>query len=155
VTPAPSSRSTTATTGTFGGGPEISDDGSKEYVYDEKANAIYTRPSSGPPGLTGPVSEIRADLESGNARLAGRKTIDGRRLHVVRLEIGYIVYLDPVTYRPLFVDSPTREGRLERMRVATLEYLPRTRATMRLLSLPAQHPDAPVESNPAAWGGKP
>ena len=41
-----------------------------------------------------------------------------------------------------------------RLRVVALEYLPKTPATMRLLSLPAHHPGARVQSSPAAWNGK-
>jgi hypothetical protein len=40
------------------------------------------------------------------------------------------------------------------LRVVALEYLPKTAATLRLLSLPAQHPEARVKVNPAAWNGK-
>ena len=42
-----------------------------------------------------------------------------------------------------------------RLRVVALEYLRRTPDTLRLLSLPAQHPGARVEANPAASGAKP
>ncbi len=50
-------------------------------------------------------------------------------------------------------EYPTHSG-LVQLRVVALEYLPRTAETMRSLSLAAQHPGVPVESNPAARGGK-
>jgi hypothetical protein len=139
--------------GTLGGGPESSDDGTHEFVYDERAGTIYSRPSPAPLALSGPLSKIRADVASGRARLAGSTTIEGERVEVVKNSNGFIAYIDPKTYRPKFVDYPTRSGLL-RLRVVALEYLPRTPETMRSLSLAAQHPGVPVESNPAAWGGK-
>jgi hypothetical protein len=58
------------------------------------------------------------------------------------------------TGRPAFVDYPTGQG-VVRLRVVALEYLRRTSDTLRLLSLPAQHPGARVEANPAASGATP
>jgi hypothetical protein len=139
--------------GTLGGGPEISDDGTNEYLYDGPANTIYSRPSVAPLHLTGPLSQIRADLASGAAHVAGTATIDGRQLHVVRLPHGFVAYIDPSTYRPRFVDYPTGRG-VVRLRVAALEYLPKTAATLPLLSLQAQHPEARVKLDPSAWNGK-
>jgi hypothetical protein len=140
-------------TGTLGGGPEVANDGKKEYVYDEGANAIYTRGGASPPGLSSPLAQIRADLAGGRARALGSRTVGGATVNVVALPHGFVAYLDPKTSRPSFVDYPTRGG-LVRLRVVALEYLPRTPDALRLLSLTAQHPDARVAANAAAWGGK-
>jgi hypothetical protein len=67
-------------TGTLGGGPESADDGTKQYIYDERAKAIHTRPSPEPLWLSGPLSQIRADLASGRARLVGTTALDGARV---------------------------------------------------------------------------
>ena len=139
--------------GTLGGGPETADDGTKQYVYDERAEAIYRRPSPEPLRLSGPLSQIRADLASGKARLAGTTTIAGARVYKATLPYGFVAYLDPKTYRPSFIDYPTGRG-VVRMRVVALEYLRKTPRTLAELSLPAQHPGARVEANPDAWGGK-
>jgi hypothetical protein len=143
--------------GTFGGGPESANNGETEYMYNGKT--IYTRPNSAPLQLSDPLATVREELDSGKARVVGETTIEGASVYEITLPYGYVGYFETSTYRPLFIDSPTSgpsaaSGKLIRMRVVTLEYLPQTPENLRLLSLTAQHPDARVEQNPAAWGGK-
>jgi hypothetical protein len=140
--------------GDLGGGPEVANDGKTEFVFDEDANAIYTRRTTEPLRLSGPVAEVRSLLDSGRARLTGKTTIDGSPVHRISLQYGQVAYVDTATYRPLFIDSRDHGGPV-RLRVVELEYLPQTEKTTRLLSLPAQHPRARVRENPAAWGSKP
>jgi hypothetical protein len=60
-----------------------------------------------------------------------------------------------LSYRPLLLDDPQRDGTVIRLRVVAFEYLPQTSANLLLVSLAARHPGARVVLDPASKPGSP
>ncbi len=96
-------------------------------------------------------SDILAVLESGKARVTGHVDVDGR--DAVRIESvdGKQVYLvDASTYDPVEWTTTGNDGGVT-LRFPIYEKLPADSASMDLLSLRAQHPDAQVVHGAAAY----
>jgi hypothetical protein len=97
-----------------------------------------------------PITQIRAALRGGLARVLGTATVDGRAVYKIQFtgkdgaddSQKQIAYVDQQTYRPLALDAPQQNGHVIRLRVTAFQYLPATTANMRLLSLAARHPTA-------------
>jgi hypothetical protein len=134
--------------GPVDGQSEAADDGTTSSWYDASTNTIYQRPDSSSPTLIDPLSTVREELASGSSRVAGTVTIDGLSLYKIELPNGVIGYFDRTDYRPVYVDNPQRDGTVVRTRVITYEELPMTPQNEQLLSITAQHPRAPVDTNP-------
>ena len=105
-----------------------------------------------------PVTELREAISAGTAHDEGEAQLDGRTVRRIRIdpppgsrEPSY-AYVDPETFYPVQLDSPhgyiaPADGspavRLHLvMRTLLFEYLPRTPATLALVDIEAQHPDA-------------
>lgn len=128
---------------------EAADTGTTTLQYDPGTNTIYERPDSSPPTFTDPISQVREELERGQAHVAGTVTIDGTPLIKIDLPNGLVGYFDQTTYLPRYLDDPQRNGGdIVRLRVATYEYLPLSATNRTLLSIPAQHPGARLDTNP-------
>lgn len=140
--------------GTVGHEGEGSDNGTTSFEYDPGSNTMTEQRDTSPPTPIDPVSEIRQELASGQAQVAGTLVIGGSSLYKIDLPGGLIAYVDPSTYRPLYLDDPQRDGGVVRLRVVTLEYLPLTPSNRALLSVTAQHPTAHVATNPSYAPGK-
>jgi hypothetical protein len=134
--------------GEVGRQTEFSDDGRTSFEYDPATNTIYEQADVARPTFANPISEIRAELTSGQAQLVGTVMIAGAVLYKIDLPNGLVGYFDQSDYRPRFLDDPQRTGAAVRLRVAAYEYLPMTQANRALLSETAQHPNARLDSNP-------
>ena len=88
-------------------------------------------------GFSDPIATARQQLASGRATVAGLVTIDAARLYKVELPSGLVVYSDPGTYAPRYIDDPQRDGHVVRLRVADYRYLPLTPANLAQLHHPA------------------
>jgi hypothetical protein len=134
---------------------EFADDGTTSFEYNPDTNTIYERPDSSPPTFTDPVSQIRRELDTGRAQLAGTVVIGGASLYKIDLPNGLVGYFDGTNYRPRYLDDPQRDGTIVRLRVVAYEYLPMTKANRSLLSVAAQHPTARrVDATPPGEPGK-
>jgi hypothetical protein len=142
------------TKGPVGRQGEAADNGTTSFQYDASANTIYESPDSSPATLIDPISIVRDRLESGTAQVAGTVTIDGTSLYKIDLPNGVVGYFDRTDYRPMYLDNPQGDGSVVRARVVTYEQLPMTPENEKLLSITAQHPTAPVETNPNRAPGK-
>jgi hypothetical protein len=143
-------------TGTEGG----TVDGSEE-VYDPVRNTIYVAPpvtshldsppaGAAPPNecsfMAGFANQVRGLLSSGQARVAGHATIDGRdTIKIVSGANTYYVAADG-SYAPveLVNGSPTDKSGMSTFTFHAYGQLPAA-AGGRLLSLTAQHPTATVD----------
>lgn len=86
-------------------------------------------------------------LRSGEAREAGRVTIDGREgIRIVSSENPLRMVVDARTYRPLEWEIVSDDGIRSTTRFETYEWLPATRANRALLDIREQHPDAKVRA---------
>ena len=128
---------------------ESADDGTTSYQYDGSSNTIYERPDTSAPTSDDPVSLIKRELSEGHAQYEGEATLAGRRVYAIRLSSGLVAYVDETTCRPLALDDPQDDGSVLRLDVVVFEYLQRTPANLRLLSMTARHPDARVDTNPS------
>jgi len=135
--------------GPIGRAVEAANDGMTSYVYDAATNTVTKTPASSAPALVDPIAGVRAQLAHGDARVAGRATIDGATLYKIELPTGVIGYFRTTDYRPMYLDNPQRGGGVVRTRVATYEELPVGSANAKLLSVAAQHPDARVSTRSA------
>jgi hypothetical protein len=138
--------------GTPGHQDEAADNGTTSFSYDAASNTIYQRPDTAPPRFSDPLSQIRNELASGNARVLGTTTINGAPLYKIALPNNLVGYFDTTSYKPLYLDDPQRNGGTVRFSISDLEYLPTT-ADPNALSLSAQHPTARIDSNPNDWPG--
>jgi outer membrane lipoprotein-sorting protein len=96
-------------------------------------------------------SDILKLLDSGQARTVGHVNVDGR--DAIRIESldGKQVYLvDAATYDPISWTTTGESGGVT-LRFPVYEELPVDTASMDLLSLQAQHPDAPVVRGAAGY----
>jgi hypothetical protein len=123
---------------------EAGDNGTTSFNYDPGTNTIIEQPDSSPSTPIDPVSEVRQELASGQAQVAGTVVIGGSSLYKIDLPNGLVGYFDTNDYRPRYMDDPQRNGSVVRVRVATYEYLPMTASNRALLSVTAQHPTARI-----------
>jgi len=83
--------------------------------------------------------------------VVGTVEIDGLSLYKINLPEGVIGYFDKADYRPVYVDEPQRNGKVARLHILEIGYLPSTPKNLSLLSVTAQHPEARVDTNPSDW----
>ncbi len=133
---------------------EVSDNGTTSFEYDPGANTITEQRDSSAPTPIDPVSQVRQELASGQARMAGTIVIGGSSLYRINLPHGLVGYFDTNNYRPRYMDDPQRNGSVVRLRVAAYEYLPMTRSSRTLLSVTAQHPTVRVVAGSNSRSGK-
>jgi outer membrane lipoprotein-sorting protein len=137
-------------------GRELSRNGSAVSIYDAGTNTITREPatSAGPgPGPADLAAELRILLQSGQARVSGTATVDGKPAY--RLILGpasaatppATVYVDQHDYRPLLLDYSGNGG--EVIKYQSYDYLPATAANLTLLAVTAQHPSASIVTAPA------
>jgi hypothetical protein len=125
---------------------EAANDGTTSFVYDAGANTVLETPASSAPAQVDPIAGVRQQLAHGRGQVAGTATIDGQALYKITLSTGVVAYFDTTDYRPMYLDNPQRDGSIVRTRVVTYEELPMTPDNAKLLSITAQHPDAPVRT---------
>jgi hypothetical protein len=140
--------------GPIGHEGEAGDDGTTSFNYDPSTNTIYEQPDSSRPTFADPVSAVRQELASGDARYRGTVTIDGIALYRIDLPQGLVGYFEEGNYQPRYLDDPQRDGSVVRLRVVAYEYLPMTAANRELLSVTAQHPSAPIAAGSGAASSK-
>jgi hypothetical protein len=100
------------------------------------------------PTASGFRGQILALLRSGEARVIGHRTIDGRDTVEIASADGHTsYYVDPATYRPVELDTRGTDGGVS-LRFRTYETL-QLDANTSLLSLTAQYPGARVDRDPA------
>jgi len=118
--------------------------------------ASTRRPSSTGEPQPSPADEpfreaVLALLRSGNAREVGHTTIAGRS--AIRIESptgGATYFVDAGTYDPIEFRT-AGDGGSTVMRFVVYEQLARDGSSAKLLSVQAQHPDARVDRDPAAY----
>jgi hypothetical protein len=95
--------------------------------------------------------EVLELLRSGDARELGRVTVAGRdAIRIVGQGGSATYFVDPSTYNP--IEFRTRgTGGSTSLRFVVYETLPLTASTRDLLNVRAQHPDARVNHDPAAF----
>jgi hypothetical protein len=131
--------------------PEQADNGVASSYFDPRTNTIYEAPDRQPQTWGDPIATVREELHTGRAQMVGRATTDGIPTYEIRFATkngfgpdSVIAYVDQRTYRPVLLSDPQRDGTIVQLQVVAFEYLPTTRANLRLLSLPARHPGARV-----------
>lgn len=130
---------------------EFADNGTTSYMYDPSTNTIYQHPDSGTPSFTDPISLIRQQLASGQAKVTGEATINGHPLDGIRLASGITTYVDKGSYIPRYIDDPQSNGSTLRFQVVAYQHLRSTPQNRQLLSITGQHPDATIDTNPSDW----
>ncbi len=133
---------------------EVSGNGTTSFEYDPATNAITEQRDASPTTPIDPVSEVRQELASGQAQVAGTVVMGGSSLYKIDLPHGLVGYFDPNDYRPRYMDDPQRDGSVVRVRVAAYEYLPMTASSRTLLSVTAQHPTARIVAESNNGSGK-
>lgn len=104
-------------------------------------------PDPGSPAFRNQILEL---LKSGDARVVGHKTIDGRDTIEIRSADRHTTYyVDPGSYRPVELDTRGTDGGTK-LRFPVYEQLP-LKDNGNLLSLTAQHPTARIDRNPADY----
>ena len=102
------------------------------------------------PTASGFRGQILALLRSGDARVVGHETIDGQEtIAIASADEHTTYYVDPGSYRPVELRTRGTDGGTA-LRFRTYETLALD-ANRGLLSLAAQHPDARVDRDPAAY----
>jgi hypothetical protein len=113
----------------------------------------YDRPDSSDgadPSSPAFRTQILALLESGEARVVGHKTIDGRDTIEITSADGHTsYYVDPHTYEPVELDTTGTGGGVA-LRFLTYKALP-ARGNRGLLDLTAEHPNATVDRDAADY----
>jgi hypothetical protein len=136
-------------------------DGTTVAFYDPTTNTITESASRKTPTTPpdNPLTDIKQQLQIGQARVLGTATIDGTRTYEVQLadKNGFdsqslIAYVDQTSYRPIEIADPQNNGTIVHLAVVAFEYLPATPANLNLLSLTARYPTARVVSNPSDTG---
>jgi hypothetical protein len=150
--------------GPLGQQQEQGSEGTTSSVYDPTSNTIQQHAGSSPVTFDDPLAQVRQELHAGRAEVLGSTTTDGVPTYKIRFESNggfssdsLVAYVDKHTYRPILLSDPQRDGTIVQLRVVALEYLPRTPANLRLLSLTARHPGARVvvdSGSNAVSGGK-
>lgn len=111
--------------------------------------APHETPSADPTS-SGFRSQILALLRSGDARVVGRETLDGRETIEIASADGQTTYfVDPDSYRPVELRTRGTDGGTA-LRFRTYETLDLGQ-NRSLLSVAAQHPDARVDRDPADY----
>lgn len=118
-----------------------------ERVLEARAPAPGTTPAPN----DGFREQVLGELRSDHARVAGHVRRGGRdALRIVMRRAGATYIVDARTYDPIeFRTRGTGGGTV--LRFVTYERLPVTAETRKLLSISAQHGDAPVVRDPAAY----
>lgn len=102
------------------------------------------------PTSSGFRGQILALLHSGDARVLGHERVDGKDTIAIASADGHTSYfVDPGSYRPVELRTRGTDGGTA-LRFRTYETLG-LGANRALLSLPAQHPDARVDRDPADY----
>jgi hypothetical protein len=129
----------------------VSDDGTTVAHYDPTSNTISQSPSIKPPTPDDPLSEIKQELQNGQARVLGTSTLNGTPTYEIQLanNNGFdaqsmIAYVDENTYRPIELADPQKNGTIVNLDVVAFEYLPATQTNQNLLNLTARYPSAQV-----------
>ena len=78
---------------------EVSDNGTTSFEYDPATNTITEHRDWSPLTRIDPVSEVRQQLASGQAELAGTVVIGGSSLYKIDLPHGLVGYFDTNDYR--------------------------------------------------------
>ncbi|HLY48447.1 MAG TPA: hypothetical protein VKR21_04565 [Solirubrobacteraceae bacterium] len=130
---------------------EFADNGKTSFVYDPGTNTVSESPGPRSPAFADPIWQVRQELASGRAQLAGTVVIHGTALYKIDLPHGLVGFFAERNYHPWYLDDPQRDGSVIRLRVAAYEYLPMTPTNRALLSVTAQHPAARIERS--AGGG--
>jgi hypothetical protein len=134
-------------------GREIGTVNGRPVAYIAASDTIVTlapgaeaREPEGPSDEVGRLRDVMVRLlRSGQAREAGRVTIDGREgIRIVSSANPLQMVVDARTYRPLEWETVSDNGIRTTTRFETYEWLPATRANRALLSIRAQHPNATV-----------
>jgi hypothetical protein len=133
---------------------EFGDTGTTTLDYNPATNTISEQPDSSRPTFTDPVSQVRQELASGQAQVAGTVVIGGASLYKIDLPHGLVGYFDTTDYRPRYLDDPQRDGSVVRLRVVAYAYLPMTASNRTLLSVTAQHPTAHIVTGSTSGSGK-
>ena len=134
-------------------GHELSSDGTNMSVYDSSSNTITVtadEASASTPAVD-LAQVLRSLADAGSASVDGVTTLNG--ISVYKLTVhdapgsfeNGTAYVARETYFPVLIES--RGGSCncdETIRFQAYEYLPGSRANLRLLDLPAQHPGARV-----------
>jgi hypothetical protein len=132
--------------------PQVATSGNVVSWWVPATNTIYRQTARKPlMPFDNPLAEVRSELRAGQARVLGTATIDGRQTYEIEFGLNgqfdshsLVAYVDRSTYRPVALSDPQPDGTVLRLKVTEFEYLPATRANLRLLSLTALHPDARV-----------
>jgi hypothetical protein len=116
---------------------------------------VLETPASAPDSVPAPNESFRedalAELRSGHARVAGHVRRDGRdALRIVFRGGRQTFIVDARTYNPIELRTRGTGGGTV-LRFATYERLPVNDETRRLLSISAQHGNAPVVRDAAAY----
>lgn len=132
---------------------EEATNGSTVSWWNPATNTIDQEVARKPVFFDDPLARVKAELRAGQARVVGAATVDGRPTYKIQFAAqgqfnsqSLVAYVDKTTYRPLLLVDPQRNGSIVRLKVTAFEYLPATRANLRLLSLTARHPGATVVS---------
>jgi hypothetical protein len=133
---------------------EFADNGTTSFQYDPGTNTITEQPDSSPPTFTDPISQVRQELASGQAQVAGTVVINGASLYKIDLPHGLVGYFDTNDYQPRYIDDPQRDGSVVRLQVVAYGYLPMTGSNRAQLSLTAQHPTARIVAGLNSGSGK-
>jgi hypothetical protein len=137
---------------------EQASSGSTISWWDSATNTIHQQLAPTPQQpFDDPLAQVRSEVSVGRARVLGTATVDGKPTYEIQFaskdqfgrrdQFGAhspVVYVDQTTYRPLVLLAPQHDGSMVRLHVTAFEYLRRTKANMRLLSLSARHPSARV-----------
>jgi hypothetical protein len=133
---------------------EVSDNGTTSLEYNPGTNTITAQPDSSALTPIDPASQVRQELASGQAHVAGTVVMGGSSLYKIDLPDGLVGYFDTTNYTPRYMDDPQRDGSVVRLRVAAYEYLPMTASSRTLLTVTAQHPTARIVAGSISRSGK-
>jgi hypothetical protein len=93
-------------------------------------------------GLASFREDLLGLLRSGDAREAGRTTVDGRAAIRIATRLATTMLVAATTYEPIEIRQVFDDGIVVTTRFETFERIPASAANEALLSLRAQHPDA-------------
>lgn len=123
-------------------------------LWDERGGRVVERPLPEAERSTGEDpfrTEALQLLESGRAKVAGRRTVGGREaLRIVGDDRSRSFLVDAETYAPIELRTRGTTGGTV-LRFVAYETLPDDAASEELLSISAQHGDAPVVRDAAAF----
>lgn len=140
---------------------ELATANGRPQYYDARTNTIQVVPPQiqVPPRRSADGSgnrlldNLRGFLASGEAREDGRAVVDGREaIRIVYLGGTMTLLVDADSYEPIEWTTVSDEGIRETSRFQVYELLPATRASLALLSLRAQHPNATIDPSASVEG---